>query len=271
MAYAEVAGVPLVNAPRDRGGRGTSWVLFAAIMARHRGAILNVIWGLVAIAKSSFLVSDASYILLTDPRAWGWIALGIGALEFLSAFSIWRGGAFGRWFGIAVAVLGIIGATCLCGVDARHAGPDATRKRSGGGPGVTVVGGAPRRTPARLVLVSCSPNRSTPRWVRNARSSAVAWNASSGRHLVESSRIRESSGYSHSSATSPRVKSSCVNFSLSTKMGPRVVRSSSPRLSGVWAVVELALLLGELLPQRRITDALERQPEDFSVTVERAE
>ena len=89
--------------------RGTSWVLFAGIMLATV-AILNVIWGLAAIAKSSFFVSDASYILLTDLRAWGWIALGIAALEFLAAFSIWRGGAFGRWFGIAVAVLGIVGA-----------------------------------------------------------------------------------------------------------------------------------------------------------------
>jgi hypothetical protein len=89
--------------------RGTSWVLFAGIMLATV-AILNVIWGIAAIAKSSYFVSDASYILLTDLRAWGWIVLAIGALEFLAAFSIWRGSGFGRWFGIAVAVLSIVGA-----------------------------------------------------------------------------------------------------------------------------------------------------------------
>jgi hypothetical protein len=99
--------------PRSRAaaeaGRGTSWVLFAGIMLATV-ALLNVIWGLAALAKSGFFVADASYILLTDLRAWGWIALALGALEFLAAFSIWRGEAFGRWFGIAVAVVSIVGA-----------------------------------------------------------------------------------------------------------------------------------------------------------------
>jgi hypothetical protein len=88
-------------------GRGTSWVLFAGIMLATV-AILNVIWGIAAIAKSSYFVTDASYILLTDLRAWGWIALAIGALEFFAAFSIWRGGGFGRWLGIGVAILAIV-------------------------------------------------------------------------------------------------------------------------------------------------------------------
>ena len=87
--------------------RGTSWVLFAGIMLATL-AVLNVIWGLAALAESKFFVTDATYILLTDLRAWGWIALAIGALEFFAAFSIWRGGGFGRWLGIGVAVLGIV-------------------------------------------------------------------------------------------------------------------------------------------------------------------
>jgi len=34
---------------------------------------------------------------------------GFGALQFLAAASIWRGGAFGRWFGIFVAGMALIG------------------------------------------------------------------------------------------------------------------------------------------------------------------
>ena len=82
-------------------GRGTSWVLFAGIMLATV-AILNVIWGIAAIAKSSYFVTDASYILLTDLRAWGFVVLAIGAVEFFAAFSIWRGDGFGRWLGIGV-------------------------------------------------------------------------------------------------------------------------------------------------------------------------
>jgi hypothetical protein len=87
--------------------KGTGWVLFAGIMFMI-SAVLNVIWGIAAVANSGFFVNGAHYILLTNLSAWGWIALGFGALELLAAFSIWRGGAFGRWFGMIVAGLGIV-------------------------------------------------------------------------------------------------------------------------------------------------------------------
>ena len=93
----------------DEARRGTSWVLFAGIMLATV-AILNVIWGLAAVAKSSFFVADASYILLTDLRAWGWIALAIGALGSSPPSRSGADARSGAGSGIAVAVLGIIGA-----------------------------------------------------------------------------------------------------------------------------------------------------------------
>jgi hypothetical protein len=48
-----------------------------------------------------------------------------------------------------------------------------------------------KNSSARLVFVSCPPSRSTPREDRNALVSAATWNASEGRHFVESSRSRE--------------------------------------------------------------------------------
>ena len=51
-----------------------------------------------------------------------------------------------------------------------------------------------KNSSARLVLVCCSAVVLTPRAARNARVSAATWNDSVGAHLVESSRIRESSG-----------------------------------------------------------------------------
>jgi hypothetical protein len=38
----------------------------------------------------------------------GWVTLVLGVLQILAAFSIWNGGGFGRWFGIAVAGLNAI-------------------------------------------------------------------------------------------------------------------------------------------------------------------
>jgi len=88
----------------DRSYKGAGWVLFAAIML-VMAAALNIIWGIAAVSNSHFFVAGASYIL-SDLNTWGWIVMGFGALEDLAALSIWRGGEFGRWFGIAVAVFG---------------------------------------------------------------------------------------------------------------------------------------------------------------------
>lgn len=87
---------------------GGGWILFAGIMFLV-SATLNVIWGIAAVSNSHFFVGNASYIL-SDLNTWGWIAIGFGALEALAALSIWRGGAFGRWFGIIVAGLAVVAA-----------------------------------------------------------------------------------------------------------------------------------------------------------------
>lgn len=88
--------------------RGANWVLFAGIMLMLM-AILNVIWGIAAIDNSSFFVNDTNYIL-SDLKTWGWVALGIAALQAIAAFSIWKGGVFGVWFGIAAASVNAISA-----------------------------------------------------------------------------------------------------------------------------------------------------------------
>jgi hypothetical protein len=87
---------------------GGGWVLFAGIMIMMLG-VLNAIWGIAAIGNSSFFVEDTRYIL-SGLNTWGWVVLIIGALQLVAAFSIWSGGRFGRWFGIAVASLNAIAA-----------------------------------------------------------------------------------------------------------------------------------------------------------------
>jgi hypothetical protein len=80
---------------------GSGWVLFSGMMILTV-AVLNIIWGIAAIGESSFFVQDTRYIL-SELNTWGWIVLIIGALQLVAAFSIWAGGTYGRWFGIAVA------------------------------------------------------------------------------------------------------------------------------------------------------------------------
>jgi hypothetical protein len=90
---------------------GAGWIVFAAIMF-VLAASLNVIWGIAAVADSRFFVDGATYIL-GGLNTWGWIAIGLGAVQLLAALSIWRGGAFGRWFGIIAAGVAVIGAMMM--------------------------------------------------------------------------------------------------------------------------------------------------------------
>ena len=87
---------------------GTGWVLFAGIMIMMVG-VLNIIWGIAAIDKSSFFVQDAKYVF-SNLQTWGWIILVLGGLQLAAAFSIWSGGGYGRWFGIASATVNAIAA-----------------------------------------------------------------------------------------------------------------------------------------------------------------
>jgi hypothetical protein len=88
--------------------RGAGWIAFAGIMLSIVG-ILNVIYGIAAIGDSSFFVHNTKYIL-SNLNTWGWVTLIIGVIQVLAAFSIWSGGEFGRWIGIFVAGLSMIGA-----------------------------------------------------------------------------------------------------------------------------------------------------------------
>ena len=88
--------------------KGSGWLLFAGIMIVMVG-VLNVIYGIAAIDNASFFVADQKYIL-SGLHTWGWVMLIVGALQIAAAFSIWNGGAFGRWFGITVAGLNAIAA-----------------------------------------------------------------------------------------------------------------------------------------------------------------
>jgi hypothetical protein len=101
-------GPALAYETEESSHKGAGWVLFATIMFGI-AACLNVVWGIAAVSSSHFFVANAHYVI-SDLNTWGWIVMGFGAVEALAALSIWRGGAFGRWFGIVVAGFGVIAA-----------------------------------------------------------------------------------------------------------------------------------------------------------------
>ena len=92
------ASSPAVAYDEDR---GLGWLVFAGIMLSILG-ILNIVYGIAAIDKSSFYAANAHYVI-TDLKTWGWVVLGVGAIQFLAAFGIWAGSEWGRWVGIISA------------------------------------------------------------------------------------------------------------------------------------------------------------------------
>lgn len=78
--------------------RGSGWVMFAGVMLAIIG-VMNVIYGIAAIDNANVYVGDARYVF-GDLNTWGWFLTGIGAVQFLAAFSIWNRTEWGRWVGI---------------------------------------------------------------------------------------------------------------------------------------------------------------------------
>ena len=86
----------------------SGWVIFAAVMLIIAG-VLNVIWGIAAIADSKFFIQDQKYIL-SNLNLWGWITLIIGVLQLLAGFSLWSGNIYGRVMAILFASLSALAA-----------------------------------------------------------------------------------------------------------------------------------------------------------------
>ncbi|MEA2303251.1 MAG: hypothetical protein QOH43_531 [Solirubrobacteraceae bacterium] len=81
--------------------RGVGWLLFAGTMLALVGT-LNVVYGIAAVDNSKFYVRDVQYII-GDLNTWGWIMIGVGALQLAAAFSVWARQPYGRWVGIITA------------------------------------------------------------------------------------------------------------------------------------------------------------------------
>ena len=91
---------------RHAGGgmrEGYGMVIFASVLLLVLG-FLNLIDGVVAIAKSHFFVGNAHYVI-GDLRSWGWTVLILGVLQLLVAAGVVTGNQVARW--TAVALIGL--------------------------------------------------------------------------------------------------------------------------------------------------------------------
>jgi hypothetical protein len=85
---------------------GQGLVTFAGIMLMI-AAVLNLLYGIAAIDSANFFTQNARYVF-GDLNTWGWFVVSLGAIQFFAAFAIWRGAAWGRWFGVACACVNAI-------------------------------------------------------------------------------------------------------------------------------------------------------------------
>ena len=90
-----------------RHGEGLWMIVFAAVLLGVVG-IFNLIDGIAAIASSHIFIANAHYVI-GDLRAWGWVALILGALQVLAALGVLAGNQAARWFAVAVIGLNAIG------------------------------------------------------------------------------------------------------------------------------------------------------------------
>jgi hypothetical protein len=87
-------------------GRGLGLVFFAAILLLVVGCF-NLIDGIAAVARSHVFVGNAHYVF-GDLRAWGWVALILGALQLVAGAGVMTGNQLARWFAVAVVGLNAI-------------------------------------------------------------------------------------------------------------------------------------------------------------------
>jgi hypothetical protein len=97
--------------PAPLRGRASGLLTFAAILMATFG-LFNVFQGIVAIFKSHVFTDDTYYVV-GSVRAWGWVLLLFGILQMVAAAAVADGRSWGRWFGIVVIALNVLGQMVL--------------------------------------------------------------------------------------------------------------------------------------------------------------
>jgi hypothetical protein len=83
------------------------WVAFAGWLMIFIGA-LDVLEGVIAVARGRYYVLTANQIIVFDLRTWGWITLAWGIVVALAGLGVLTRHAWARWFAVVVMSLNVI-------------------------------------------------------------------------------------------------------------------------------------------------------------------
>ena len=97
-----------VRQARDASRGEGYWMIVFAVVLLFTVGFFNVIDGIAAIANSHVFIANAHYVI-GELRAWGWVALILGALQVFAAIGVLAGNQAARWFAVAVIGLNAIG------------------------------------------------------------------------------------------------------------------------------------------------------------------
>lgn len=82
--------------------------VFGGILAGIMG-VMNLIYGLLVLFNSEFLVLTEEGLFYVDATAWGWLLLVFGVVQIAASFGIMSGRTWARLVGISWASLVVVG------------------------------------------------------------------------------------------------------------------------------------------------------------------
>jgi hypothetical protein len=89
-----MTSAPTRASRESRRVEGRGMIIFASVLLVVLGG-LNLIDGISAVSRSHVFVLNAHYVV-GDLRAWGWVALILGALQVLAAAGVLAGNQVAR-------------------------------------------------------------------------------------------------------------------------------------------------------------------------------
>ncbi|AEH11258.1 MULTISPECIES: DUF7144 family membrane protein [Protofrankia] len=87
--------------------RTTGWLAFAAVIIFIAG-FHNIIYGVAALDRYTYLVSGSGMIIYQDLNFWGWLLIAMGIVEVVVAVGLLTGQRWARWAAIAICTVNVI-------------------------------------------------------------------------------------------------------------------------------------------------------------------